>query len=199
MSCRSRCATQPPNCPRPVFNNARKNITLSYNLCANQDVLAWGYRVENNCENSYGFYHYTSSDENGGTGIENLAVTSILDPTTCTPCSCDSVLFFPELNLCSKVSIVLYTQKHTQQLADDQSTTSFIAGTTNCYVNLSDKAKYQVWKAVLCSPVQCAQKVEFSLVADVYSDVLTEILQGEQFDEGNRARIENVLLEHLKH
>jgi len=199
MSCKSRCVTQPPNCPRPVFSNSRKNITVSYNLCANQDVLAWGYRVENNCENSYGFYHYTRNDENGGTGIENLAVTSILDPTTCTPCSCDSVLFFPELNLCSKVSIVLYTQKHTQQLADDQSTTSFIAGTTNCYVNLSDKAKYQVWKAVLCSPVQCAQKVEFSLVAEINSDVLTDSVTQLPFTNGNKARIENVLLEHLLH
>jgi len=190
MACRTRCATQPANCPRPVFNNARKNITVSYNLCSNQDVLAWAYRAENNCTNSYGFYHLV--DTPATDYVENLAVTQFLDPTTCMPCSCDSVLFFPELNLCSKVSIVLYTQKHTSILGATQNVTSALTGTTTCYVNLSERATYQVWKAVLCSPVQCAQKVEFHLVAEVNTSALLT-------DDDTYARIENVLLEHLLH
>jgi hypothetical protein len=188
MACRTRCATQPANCPRPVFNNARKNITVSYNLCANQDVLAWAYRAENSYTNSYGFYHLLEDNA----GVENLAVTQFLDPTTCMPCSCDSVLFFPELNLCSKVSIVLYTQKHGSSLANPQEVSSSAPGTTTCYVELSERATYQVWKAVLCSPVQCAQKVEFHLVAEVH----TSAVPGE---EDTEARFENVLLEHLLH
>jgi len=188
MACRTRCATQPPNCPRPVFNNARKNITVSYNLCANQDVLGWAYRAENNCTNSYGFYHLNATN----TGVENLAVTEFLDPSTCMPCSCDSVLFFPELNLCSKVSIVLYTQKHTSNLGATQNVNSQVPGTTTCYVNLSERATYQVWKAVLCAPVQCAQKVEFHLVAEVHTSSIPS-------EDDADSRIENVLLEHLLH
>lgn len=199
MNSRSRsvCATQPNSCDTPVFSNARRNITVSYNLCANQDVLAWGYNVESACDNQTSLFFGVEAEEGqtGLAGVENLAVTSALDSTSCLPCSCDSVLFFPEVNLCSKVTIVLLSQKHTTYLGSTQNDSSAVPGTTNCYNNLSERATYKVWKAVLCSPVQCAQKVEFHLVNEVLTPSLTSDSTGQNVLDNTR--VENILLRHI--
>jgi hypothetical protein len=207
MSCARRnvCSPKPATACAPVaFQNVRKNITVSYNLCTNQDVLAWGYHQQGACDNSFGFYFagdYEFTTTTNPSTVENLAVTTALVTDSCMPCSCDSVLFFPEVNVNSTISVVLITQKHTTRFGEPQAFSSNTANTENCFVNLSDRSKYQVWKAVLCGPVQCAQKVEFQLVGDVNTrpvSVLdpagpspTDIL----FDVD---RLENMLVEFLK-
>jgi len=200
MSSRSRsvCVTQPPVCDAPVFSNARRNITVSYNLCSNQDVLAWSYKVEGASDNQTALYFAAEAEEGetGLAGVENLAVTSSLNPSSCLPCSCDSVLFFPEVNLCSKVTVVLLSQKHTNLLGAPQSDSTAVPGTTNCYNNLSERATYKVWKAVLCSPVQCAQKVEFSLVGELLTASLTSVVSSQYVLDNTR--VENILLKNLQ-
>jgi hypothetical protein len=194
QSSKSRCSTAPASCAAPVYSNVRRNITVSYNLCANQDVLAWSYHLQGACENETAFYFANASNPKG---VENLAVTTTLDPSSCMPCSCDSVLFFPEVNLCSKLTIVLLTQKHNAggvTSVQDNSTTA-VPGTTSCYTELSERDHYRVWKAVLCGPLQCAQKVEFSLVGEVATVATGSSGDGIQFDT---ARVENFLLPHLE-
>lgn len=190
-SSKSKCVTAPASCSAPVFNNVRRNITVSYNLCSNQDVLAWAYHIEGSSDNQTAFYFASSNPK----GVENLAVTTSLDPSSCMPCSCDSVLFFPEVNLCSKLTITLLTQKFTSDGVTNvpNRATTVVPGTTSCYTNLSERDVYKVWKAVLCGPLQCAQKVEFSLVGEVLTDGNVGQI-ALQFDVG---RVENLLLPNL--
>lgn len=196
------------------INLTRKNITVSFNLCANQDILSWGYKVNNGCDNKYGFYYWNADKSNPGQtiyGVENLYVPKYISTTKkCNSCSCDNVLFFPDINVCSTLSIVLLTQKHreNQEIQDkffpniqiNPEIASKIPGITNCYIESSNRSKYQIWKAILCNPMYCNQKIEFKLIGNVETWDLFDTTMAWYNNENiftDISRVENILLTYL--
>lgn len=198
---------------RIITNNIKKDITISFNLCANQDVLSWGYHVENNCDNRYGYYYWGYDNNKNLYGVENLLVTQYINSYYCKPCSCDSVLFLSDINLCSKLSIVLITQKHRPNINEggtiypsNQLGSTFISKVpgTNCLIENSKKSNYQIWKAILCGSIHCTQKVEFQLIAeleiwDLFDLTLAWVVSGSSNKHifTDVARVENIINKYL--
>lgn len=196
-----------------IINNTKKDITINFNLCTNQDILSWGYHLENNCDNRYGYYYWGHDISKNKFGVENLIVTQYINPNFCRPCLCDSVLFLPDINLCSKLSIVLITQKYKplQNIGDTLYPSNQLGSTfhskvpgNTCNIELSKKSKYQIWKAILCGSIQCNQKIEFHLIAEIDIWDLYDLTLAWVNDGSDRrhiftdvSRVENIINKYL--
>jgi hypothetical protein len=169
--------------------------------------------VESNCDNRYGYYYWGFDTEKNLYGVENLLVTQYLNPYYCQPCTCDSVLFLQDINLCSRLSIVLITQKHRPNQNDVGITyPSYQLGTTynskvpgdTCIIENTKKSKYQIWKAILCGSIQCTQKIEFHLIGELEIwDLFDLTLAWVNSGSSNKhiftdiARVENIINKYL--
>lgn len=164
-------------CFNPIFNCVEREIKINFNLCNQQDIISWGFHSKNDCDNKYGIYYWGYDINKNLYGVENLYISNYLDINNCYPCSCDNVLQLPSINLCSQITLVLLTQSHkpTQTVNGitypgnqiGVTTASKIPGITNCYNELSERAVYKIFKAVICPPLYCEQTVQFNLEATI--------------------------------
>jgi hypothetical protein len=196
-------------CFNSLFNCVEREIKVNFNLCNQQDIISWGYNIKNDCQNKYGIYYWGYDINKNLYGVENLFVPKYYI-NNCLSCSCDNILQLPSINLCSKLTIVLLTQDHipTQDINGitypgiqiGVTNASKILGNTNCYNELSKRAVYKIFKAVICQPLLCEQVVEFHLETIINSWDIFDTTMNWSDNENiftDLPRVEKLILKYL--
>jgi len=196
-------------CFNPIFNCVEKEIKVNFNLCNQQDIISWGYNIKNECQNKYGIYYWGYDINKNLYGVENLYVSND-NINNCIPCFCDNILQLPSINLCSKLTLVLLTQTHIQNqdingvtypgIQIGVTNASKIPGITNCHNELSDRAKYKIFKSVICPPLLCEQSIEFNLETIINSwDIFDTTMNwsNNQNIHTDLPRVEKLILKYL--